>query len=235
MGLNLTNVESVPMRWIVGDTLPHVDHGSSSFENTYLMYLKNSPGYLKINDQTYPIQEGYGYVFSEGMDHETVKTMYEPRLLIGPMNEHGITVGTYETMSYYSTQNGALTRDNTKLLGVRYYNNESSDYEVGQINSGSLNGISRWRIASNSTGTSSQSIIYPNGSILSDSGFNPEYYLYPATTSRPKNQRQALRQSYSISPVWPAYKFYELNALKYGFARISFQNYRILYRQNRVL
>lgn len=235
MGLNLSNVERIPMRWIVGDTLPHVDHGSSSFENTYLMYVNNSSGYLRVSDENYPIQEGCGYVFSEGLDHETVGTMHEPRLLMGPMSENGMTVGTYETISYYSTKNGALTTDVDKLLGVKYYNNLSIDYEVGQIDSGSLNGITRWKIASNSTGSSSQSVIYPNGSILNDSVPTSQYYLYPVSTkSKPRNQRETLKQSYAISPVWPAYKFYELNALKYGFARISFQNYRILYRKNKV-
>lgn len=233
MGLNLSNVERVPMRWIVGDTLPHVDHGTSSFENTYLMYLTNSDGYLRVNNETYPIQEGCGYSFSEGLDHETIGTMHEPRLLIGPMSENGLTVGAYETIRYYSTKNGALSVDSTKLLATKYFTGNPTDYEVGQISVGSLNGISSWRIASNSTGISSQSITYQNGSYLNDSVPISQYYLYPGPT-KPRNQREALQQSYALSPVWPAYKFYELNALKYGFARISFQNYRILYRKNKV-
>ena len=229
MGIDLTFVQKVPMRWIKGDTHPHIDRGANSFENTYLMYLTNSEGSFVVDEETYPISEGIGYQFSEGLYHETIGTGNIPRLLIGPMSENGLTVGTYETMSYYSTQNGALTQDNTKLLGVKYYNNVSTDYEVGQISSGSLNGITRWRIASNSTGSSSQSVIYSNGTFLNDSDSTSQYYLYPVTNTKPKNQQQAIRQSLALSPAWNAYKYYESNALKYGFSRISFKNYKKFY------
>ena len=44
MGLQLSAVSSIPMRWIVGDTPAHHDHGVADFTNTYLVYLTNSPG-----------------------------------------------------------------------------------------------------------------------------------------------------------------------------------------------
>ena len=36
-GLSLPVDSKIPMRWIKGDTLPHVDTGASVFENTYLV------------------------------------------------------------------------------------------------------------------------------------------------------------------------------------------------------
>ncbi len=227
MAIDLTLVQNVPMRWIKGDTLPHIDHGAKSFQNTYLMYLNDSEGSFVIDEETYPISKGVGYKFSEGLHHETIGTGNIPRLLIGPMSETGLTVGTYQTIVYYSSKNAALTRDSSKLLAFKYYNNVSTDYEVGQISSGSLNGITRWRIASNSTGSSSRSVIYSNGSFLNDSIPGCQYFLYPST--KPKNQQQALRQSLALSPVWNAYKYYESNAIIYGFSRISFNNYRKFY------
>lgn len=233
MGVHLTSVNHIPMRWIKGDTIPHIDRCVESFQNTYLMYLNNSSGSLIVDQNIYPISEGTGYVFNEGLHHETIGTGNEPRLLIGPMSENGLTVGTYETIIYYSTKNSALTRDPNKILAVKYYNNAPNDYLVGQISTGSLNGITRWRIASNSTGSSSQSIIYSNGNFLNDSIPGCQYFLYPIINTRPRNQQQAIRQSLNISPAWDAYKYYETNALKYGFSRISFKNYVKFYYRRR--
>jgi hypothetical protein len=100
MGLQLSAVSSIPMRWIVGDTPAHEDHGVADFMNTYLVYLTNSPGNLVVDGASYPIRRGYGYVFPEGLVHETVGThdvtaasTAEPRLLLGPMSEMGFAVG----------------------------------------------------------------------------------------------------------------------------------------------
>jgi hypothetical protein len=98
MGLQLSaNTTSIPMRWIAGDTPAHQDQGSGHFSNTYLVYLTNSSGNLIVDGVSYPIQRGFGYVFSEGLSHETVGTTAtagaEPRLLLGPMSETGFAVG----------------------------------------------------------------------------------------------------------------------------------------------
>ena len=76
----------IPMRWIKGDTVPHVDTGASTFKNTYLVYLTDSPGELIVDSQSYPIQSNTGFVFNEGLSHETINTENVPRLMIGPMN-----------------------------------------------------------------------------------------------------------------------------------------------------
>lgn len=96
MGLQLSNITAIPMRWIKGDTPAHHDNGISTFTHTYLVYLTNSNGSLVIDGVTYPISRGYGYRFSEGLTHETVGTTdddAEPRLLLGPMSESGFAVG----------------------------------------------------------------------------------------------------------------------------------------------
>jgi len=93
-GLHISQ-DTIPMRWIKGDTAPHVDVSLSdlAFENTYLLYLNDSPGELVIDSQRYPIQANTGFVFNEGLSHETHDTQNVARLLIGPMNEFAEPVG----------------------------------------------------------------------------------------------------------------------------------------------
>lgn len=93
-GVNVSNVSHIPMRWIKGDTAPHIDRGASNFENTYLVYLTNSEGSFTLEDTSYPITENTGFVFSEGLKHMTQGTGSVPRLLLGPMNEFAEPVGT---------------------------------------------------------------------------------------------------------------------------------------------
>ena len=111
------------MRWIKGDTAPHVDVGSSDFNNTYLIYLNDSPGELIIDSTTYPIQSNCGFIFNEGLRHETQYTENVPRLLIGPMNEFAQSVGS--PVSYYPTEADALAYTNT--LGY------SGSFTVGDL------------------------------------------------------------------------------------------------------
>jgi hypothetical protein len=166
-GLDLSVGSAIPMRWINGDTVPHVDTAVSSFQHTYLLYLNDSPGELLIDSQSYPIQANTGFVFHEGLSHETLNTDNVPRLLLGPMNELAEPVGaTY--ISYYPTQADALAFTNTLGYG--------GSYEVGA--GGPYGPYTTWRIASNSNGSSSQAVVYQNGDILNSDG---SYNLYPAT------------------------------------------------------
>ena len=165
-GLDLT-LPSIPMRWIKGDTAPHVDVGSSEFQNTYLLYLNSSPGEFVIDSQSYPIQANTGFIFNEGLSHETQGTENIPRLLLGPMNELVQPVGGGFNVGYYPTEADALAYQNP--LG--YFNG----YTVGD--GGPYGGYTSWRLASNSTGSSLQTIVYVNGATLNSDGF---YYLYPS-------------------------------------------------------
>lgn len=94
------SIKSVPMRWIKGDTKPHIDQSSETFNRTYLIYFNDSIGSLYIDNNEYPIKSNYGYSFDEGCYHATLNTGTEPRLLLGPMSENGISVGAITTISY---------------------------------------------------------------------------------------------------------------------------------------
>lgn len=97
LGLDLSKVESIPMRWMKGDTAPHVDTGLSNFEKTYLVYVNQGLGEFILDNTSYPITQNTGFVFNEGVSHETIHTGTEPRLLIGPMNELAEPVGAAPT------------------------------------------------------------------------------------------------------------------------------------------
>ncbi len=165
-GLDLSTRSTIPMRWIKGDTAPHIDTGASKFQNTYLVYLNDSPGELIVDSQSYPIEANAGFVFHEGLSHETRATEDVPRLLLGPMNEMAEPVGGF-SVSYYATETNALTY--TNQLGL------SGNFTVGS--GGPYGPYTSWRIASNSSGSSPQNAVYVNGSVLNSDG---SYNLYPA-------------------------------------------------------
>ncbi len=87
------HVSTVPMRWIKGDTKPHIDTCNTKFNQTHLIYITDSEGEFVIDKESYPIQKNTAFIFSEGIPHKTVNTGSEPRLLLGPMSEDGIQVG----------------------------------------------------------------------------------------------------------------------------------------------
>jgi hypothetical protein len=168
-GVTVAVGAQIPMRWIKGDTAPHVDVGAQAFESTFLLYLNDSPGELVVDTESYPIQANTAFQFNEGLRHETRATGDVPRLLLGPMNELAQTVGllTNVVLYYYDSLEDALQEINE----VEVTNNTIVGYTDAQFTS--------WRIASNSTGTSSQSVVYKNGDFL-DAGDGYVYYLYPA-------------------------------------------------------
>jgi hypothetical protein len=161
LGLDLSAVSAIPMRWIRGDTAPHIDKGASEFSMTHLLYLNDSPGEFIVGNDSYSISKNTAYVFNEGISHKTLNTGSEPRLLLGPMSEAGVAVGA--AVYYYPTEADAL--NDTNSIGFSDYTLETQG------------GFSSWRIASNSTGSSSQAIVYNTGDTLDSPG---QYYLYPS-------------------------------------------------------
>jgi hypothetical protein len=168
LGLHLPVDSQIPMRWIKGDVAPHVDIGSSNFQNTYLLYLNDSPGELIVDSQSYPIQYNTGVVFNEGLSHETLYTENVPRLLLGPMNEFIEPVGASVTF-YYPSETDAL--NNTNLI-ISY-----GSYIVSPVPGYNYNS---WRITSTSTGPSQQNRIYNVGDSLTGNYTTDFYYLYPS-------------------------------------------------------
>ncbi len=132
--LNLDHISSIPMRWIKGDTKPHIDKEANSnlFKNTYLMYLTNSSGSLIVENSSYPITQGAAYIFSEGLYHETKNTGSTPRLLIGPMSENMIAVGA----PIKTVVSRRVLHDNTNYTDYRitYYSDNSAIVQVYQKN-----------------------------------------------------------------------------------------------------
>uniref|UniRef100_A0A6C0KV93 Uncharacterized protein n=1 Tax=viral metagenome TaxID=1070528 RepID=A0A6C0KV93_9ZZZZ len=169
-GLNLSQIQTIPMRWIKGDTVPHVDRGTSIFERTHLVYVNSAPGQLLVENASYPIQENTGYSFQEGSHHETVDTGIVPRLLVGPMSEQALMVGA-PGIVYYPTEADALAT-NGSYFGLTY-----TSYIVGNVDYGTEGGYTSWRIASSSSGSSSQATVYNNGDTLNADGY---YFLYPS-------------------------------------------------------
>ena len=116
-GLYFSADSLIPMRWIKGDIASHVDTGSSKFQKTYLIYLNDSPGKLIIDSKSYPIQSNTGFVFNEGLSHETQNTENISRLLLGPMNELAEPVGGGYTIIYFKNSDGPNTWTATEVTG----------------------------------------------------------------------------------------------------------------------
>jgi Hint domain len=179
LGLNLSGVSEIPMRWIKGDTAPHVDSGPSDFENTFLVYLNSSEGEFVLEGESYPIVANTAFVFNEGLSHETLGTGSSPRLLVGPMNELAEPVGGAAiTINYYDNYADAYaTNGNTIAFQINTY----VLGDTPNIN-GSIGAYTSWRIAA-APGYSPPlpSGVYNNGFDLAI--FNPpsSFYVYPAT------------------------------------------------------
>jgi hypothetical protein len=173
-GIDLEQLKEIPMRWIKGDTLPHIDKGQTYFTTTYLTYINNSVGQFVVNNIPYEITANTAFIFNEGLLHETINTNNEPRLLLGPFNEYAHPVGLPPVISYFNNEADALTNNNA--IGYDY------SYTVGA--NGPFGSYTHWRIASNSTGLSDQNIIYDNGMSLNPSSGSGDayYFLYPVIT-----------------------------------------------------
>ena len=117
-GINLAQFASIPMRWIKGDTPPHIDRGENNFNNTYLLYLTDSIGNLIIDGQSYPISAGDAHIFNEGLAHSTINTGDSERLMIGPMSETGFHVGGAPFMLYFDNETDANNMFNS--IGSSY-------------------------------------------------------------------------------------------------------------------
>ena len=144
-GLDLSSVAEIPFRWIKGDTPAHKDHCQTEFTNTYLVYLTSTTGKLLIAGQEFPITAGTGYVFNEGLEHETQgTTSTEPRLLLGPMNEHGQPVGGSVTLSYpggttiYVRENAGIIEYSTDPNAITWTQLTIPSYVNNTDNSGGL-------------------------------------------------------------------------------------------------
>lgn len=164
--------DTVPMRWIKGDTLPHIDKGESNFENTYLIYLTNSSGTLIIDESHYPIVAGNAHVFSEGIEHSTINTENNERLMIGPMSENGFKVGIAGSIYYFLNKTDAETFSN-----IIFTNNSITIENIDSNINITLSNVSSWFMLN------SNDLITQSGPYVTGHTFDPNinYYLYPAS------------------------------------------------------
>jgi hypothetical protein len=176
MQLDLSNVSNLPMRWIKGDMTPHIDSGPAAFQNTYLVYLNGSTGEFIVDSQSYPITANTGFIFNEGVSHQTVNTGTTPRLLLGPMGEQGNQVGA-AAVSYYSNETDALAQNN--LIAA-----QGGSWIVGDtpnIYFGSIGSYNTWRIALINGGPAAPTGVYSNGFDLLTLGLGGySFHLYPS-------------------------------------------------------
>lgn len=166
LSIDLSQTETIPMRWIKGDTPPHIDRGESHFNNTYLIYLTDSIGELIIDGQTYSITAGEAHVFSEGLEHYTINTGNSERLMIGPMSESGFGVGVPSVIFYFGNETDAINEENA----IGEY---SINYTLQTVNN-----ISSWIILKNLFGTDptpNGGPYYSNQELIA-TGY---YYVYP--------------------------------------------------------
>lgn len=173
LGLELSSISKIPMRWIKGDTAPHIDSGSSKFDHTYLVYLNDSEGEFIINESSYPITANTAFKFKEGLFHRTKNTGVTPRLLLGPMNEFANPVGA--PLIYYSNYADAIAEiNNIAISGNRVLGQDIGD-------GGSIGSYTSWRVAKffNDGGRLAPSGVYNNGYNFANYEDSGTYYLYP--------------------------------------------------------
>jgi hypothetical protein len=180
--LDFSSVLNLPMRWIVGDSAPHVDSGASEFQHSYLIYLNDSEGEFIVDGVSHPITANMGYKFSEGLSHKTEGTGTLPRLLVGPMNEFAEPVGS--VIYYFSNYADAFAQ------GANYIASHGSSFIIGDtVTYGDIGLTTQWRIAFYSGGSSpipgsAYNTVYNNGFDLSTLG-NGTFYLYPGSGAGP--------------------------------------------------
>ena len=136
---------SVPMRWIKGDIPEHTDHSCVDFEHTYLIYLTDSIGEFVLDNTSYTIVKNTAFKFNEGVSHKTINTGTIPRLLLGPMNESGRSVGIAPPP--IPTPPPTIKMTMTSL----FTNNAQVYYKPHSLAPGGIGGVKNYSIKSKKT------------------------------------------------------------------------------------
>jgi hypothetical protein len=147
-GLDLSGRETIPCRYMKGDTAAHIDQSATDFENTYLVYLTDGEGEFVIGDGTYAIEANTAFRFSEGIRHEVKGSCGTGRLMIGPMSEHGMPVG--------APPSGIVADGATDVVYIKYDNIDGLQY---RINTGGYSILSSTPYTVTNTNPTSSSIL----------------------------------------------------------------------------
>jgi hypothetical protein len=95
-GLQLDPTMELPMRWLQGDNPKHVDKDRNNQPwPTHLLYLTDNPGKLVMEKKEYEIKKGRGYIFAQGILHETRGTSGSPKLAL-VINERGDEITSFD-------------------------------------------------------------------------------------------------------------------------------------------
>lgn len=173
LGLDLSQVTNIPMRWIKGDTAPHIDNGIGTFINTFLVYLNDSTGDFVVDGVEYAIRTNTAFVFSKGLSHFTVGTSNEPRLLFGPINDSANAVGRYP-IQYYANYEDAINGS----MPIAY----GGDYVIGSnIVEGNIGPYTTWRAAPIMGYLDPPDGVYMNGFDMNTLGLGQYFNLYPSS------------------------------------------------------
>jgi hypothetical protein len=210
LAIDLSQTETIPLRWIKGDTPSHTDKAEKHFNNTYLIYLTNSIGNLIIDGQSYAINAGDAHIFNEGLEHSTINTGNSERLMIGPMSETGFRVGA-ASIYYYNNETDASNSEN-------YIS--TSGYTLETVGS-----ISEWVILRNVSGTnpSPNGGPYATGTNLINTG---AYFVYPYIPPPPPTQRFSMSSLFSNN----AQVYYKPHSLSAGSIGSGVRNSRHIKR-----
>jgi hypothetical protein len=120
--MDVSQVTTIPMTWVRGDTLEHIDQGAP-FESTFLIYLTDSVGQFIVDGQNYSITAGNAHIFSEGLSHSTLHTEND-RLMMGPMSETGLPVGGIIPIIYYYSQDSDTQQPDCRIEYQSKYLNQ---------------------------------------------------------------------------------------------------------------
>ena len=175
LSIDLSQVIKIPMRWVKGDTLPHIDRGVRDFNNTYLIYLTDSIGNLIIDGQSCSITAGDAHIFHEGLEHYTINTENSERLMIGPMSESGFRVGGAPTIIYFINETDASNE--IDAIDTNYFN-----YTIQTVND-----ISGWMIFKNVHDPNAPDPTQGAGPYYTGDELIPTgvYYVYPYIAPTP--------------------------------------------------
>jgi hypothetical protein len=108
--------ESVPMKWIKGDSEPHVDTNDKAEKPDFTFMIQaHSVGKMVLGDKRVDIEKGMAVQFPKDYLHGTENCGSAIRLIVGPMNQHGQAVASY---AWSTSVKQPMSNDQKNVLRV---------------------------------------------------------------------------------------------------------------------
>lgn len=194
---NTDNLREVPMRWVIGEIPEHTDKAKNGglFETSIVIYLNNdSSMFFCIDNNSYTIERNKAFIFSQKLKHKVEmiekSSLMTPRLIMGPMNENGLSVGC-SGYGYFNNIDDANSF--THILAFVCLNNPTLTPEEAGLIVPSNSTFNGWLLAPtyypNDVAFSNgypNNQLYISGDTYYDASFtNFTYTLYPSYTQIP--------------------------------------------------